>query len=340
MVTNEWRLFVGAAEPHDSIDRLPPPPNWRNFDERADDRLYGVDPSSGRRLGQSGVVRRYSDDDLRVINAAIYLRRPLLVSGEPGAGKSALADAIARELKLGVVLRWQISSRTTARDGLYEYDAIGRLHDENLNQLRYRYHGDVPQPLDIGRYVRLGPLGTALLPRTRPRVLLIDEIDKGDIDLPNDLLHVFEEGMFEIPELSRLPESEQLVEVMTADEYGRAPVRRGRVHCQAFPIVILTSNREREFPPAFLRRCIRLDLQPPSAQELSDMVAAHFSVGRAHEARNLVEQFLRRRTQAELASDQLLGLVYLAAYGRSESAYGWNSLIDAVLRGLVESRDA
>src|SRR5205814_7161668 len=119
-------------------------------------------------------------------------------------------------------------------EGLYQYAALARLRDANLEHLS---GGTAHAPDDIGRYVRLGPLGTALLPRLRPRVLLIDEIDKSDIDLPNDLLHVFEEGSFEIPELVRLPEDKpefRRVGVLPYDSETRVFIERGRVRCEAF----------------------------------------------------------------------------------------------------------
>src|SRR5262249_39410049 len=131
---------------------------------------------------------------------------------------------------------------------------------------------------DIGRYLRLGPLGTALLPGSRPRVLLIDEIDKSDIDLPNDLLHVFEEGAYEIAELLRIADKVPQVAVLpdgAESEADKVPVRGGKVRCQAFPFVVLTSNGERELPPAFLRRCLRLDIPAPDEGKLRQIIAAH-----------------------------------------------------------------
>src|SRR5262249_27746823 len=150
---------------------------------------------------------------------------------------------------------------------------------------------------DIGPFITLGPLGTALLPWSIPRVLLIDEIDKSDIDLPNDLLHVFEEGEYEIPELVRHQDPEDKgVEVWpdkadrptkkndtTKKDDTKPPsaykvrIRRGHVQCSAFPFVVLTSNAEREFPPAFLRRCLRLRLGRPTETELAEIVKAHFA---------------------------------------------------------------
>lgn len=329
-----WQIFNGAGVPHDGIERLPPPPNWRNFEIGDGASDSGIDPASLRRLGAVGAGRRYGTRELAIINAALYLRRPLLVTGKPGVGKSALADAIARELRLGTVLRWRVTSRTALAEGLYQYDAIGRLHDESLD--RTQSNG---RRTDIGRYVRLGPLGTALLPGHRPRVLLVDELDKGDLDLPNDLLHVLEDGEFEIPELLRLPDADRPVTVMTADQDGHADVRHGRVRCRAFPVIVVTSNGEREFPPAFLRRCVRLDLAAPTAAELTEMVAAHFDGGVPDATRALVEDFLRRAAQHELASDQLLSLVYLTTQRGDATKWTWNAVVEAVLRELTEPDD-
>src|SRR5205823_6354697 len=131
-----------------------------------------------RRLGGLERAQAYRADDkvVNMVNAALYLRRPLLVTGRPGTGKSTLAYSIAFELKLGPVLYWPITSRSTLTESLYQYDALGRLQEASLQQSASR-SGDFQSP-DIGRFIRLGPLGTALLPRARPRVLLIDELDK------------------------------------------------------------------------------------------------------------------------------------------------------------------
>jgi len=266
-----------------------------------------------------------------MVNAALYLRRPLLVTGNPGVGKSTLAYAVARELKLGPVLRWPITTRSTLHEGLYHYDPIGRLREENLRKIR-------GEPLtteedDIGRHIRLGPLGTALLPYRKPRVLLVDEIDKSDIDLPNDLLNVFEEGEYEIDELTRLPEEVDVVEVMTADQ-GRAQVQRGTVRCRAFPFVVLTSNGEREFPPPFLRRCLRLDIQPPDDKQLPAILAAHLGADAAANANERISDFISKRDQgAALTTDQLLNAVYLATSGGSDQPL--EDVVSAVMRPLT-----
>jgi MoxR-like ATPase len=252
-----------------------------------------------------------TDEAIEMVNAALYLRRPLLVTGKPGTGKSTLAYSVAVELGLGPVLYWPVTSRSTLDDGLYRYDAIGRLQETNLFQLTGR--GDeIP---DIGRYITLGSLGTALLPRARPRVVLIDELDKSDMGLPNDLLNVFEEGRLEIPELARLPEDQSVAEVMAADGTDRVPIVRGHVQCAAFPVVIITSNAEREFPPAFLRRCLRLDIQPPDEQALVQIIESMLGEEAVGASGDLIAHFLDLRERGEVATDQLLNAIFLVTSG-------------------------
>jgi MoxR-like ATPase len=321
-----WPIYRGASEPHDGIANLPEPPNWRSFRHRGD-------LVASRKLGVPEHRREPDPHELQMINAALFLRRPLLVTGRPGTGKSTIAYAVAEELKLGPVLKWPITSRSTLREGLYHYDPIGRLREENLR----RMEGHASSETDIGRYLRLGPLGTALLPRDRPRVLLIDEIDKSDIDLPNDLLNVFEDGEFEVDELVRLPDDTSPVSIMTADRGEQTHVERGLVRCDAFPFVVLTSNGEREFPPAFLRRCLRLDLQPPDADQLNSIVAAHLGADAVMAAKKHIEAFLAKRDRFEVTTDQLLNAVYLATSGsRSPEEASFDGVINAVLRPLTD----
>ncbi|MBD0695680.1 AAA family ATPase [Streptomyces sp. CBMA123] len=345
-----WWIYRGTGVPHGGIAALPPAPAWRSFGdgEEAEEELPPppADDATGltaRRLGRIQQATAYQADDreIHLVNLALHLRRPLLITGKPGVGKSTLAYAVAHELGLGPVLRWPISSRSTLRDGLYTYDAIGRLHEAGLRtpQPDGEPAGD-RRPPAIGQFLRLGPLGTALLPWRTPRVVLIDEIDKSDIDLPNDLLNVFEEGEFEIPELQRLGPAPQ--EVATADPSGQAVVRGGHVRCAHFPLVVLTSNGEREFPSALLRRCVRLEIQPPTEDRLAAMVAAHLGADGSPDGAQraaLITEFLRRQREdgADLANDQLLNALLMAERGLWGSGPGRDVIHDVLLRPLNES---
>ncbi|MBF0565383.1 MAG: AAA family ATPase [Nitrospirae bacterium] len=357
---NEWHIYTGSNEPHDNIDRLPSPPRWRDFQgEIREERKPAQKDVSKRRLvertrGETFVCSNEKDKDNRevdMVNAALYLRRPLLVTGKPGTGKSSLAFSVAYELNLGEVLYWPITTRTTLKDGLYNYDAIGRLQEIHLWRGGTSYDGksggSIGETPDIGRFIRLGPLGTAFLPSRLPRVLLIDEIDKSDIDLPNDLLNIFEEGEFEIPELSRIADKTEVVNVFPYDRKDDAntrktdmvPLFRGRVVCNAFPFIILTSNGEKELPAPFLRRCLRLEIKEPNEGKLSKIVTAHF--GNDSEAlkskEELIELFTKRRDNGDLATDQLLNAVYLTGNGVDFTYDGKNELIDDIFRPLNES---
>ncbi|MFE7180659.1 AAA family ATPase [Streptomyces erythrochromogenes] len=319
-MNDDWLIYRGIGEPHDGIDALPDPPPWRDFDGGPVVEPGPAAAAEGnvtRRLGahrQAAELHRPEPEELEAINAALYLRRPLLVTGFPGTGKSTLAHSVAHELKLGRVLRWPVVSRTVLQDGLYRYDALARLQDVQLASgagaaggAPGTRSGAVP---GIGKYIRLGPLGTALLPTARPRVLLVDELDKSDIDLPNDLLNVLEEGEFALPELERVADTEPEVEVLT-DDGTKATVRGGRVRCRAFPFIILTSNGERDFPAALLRRCIQLKLGQPGEKRLATMVRAHLGEEAARLGGDLIREFLSRSQSELVAADQLLNAVYL-----------------------------
>lgn len=334
-----WLVYNGSGRPHKGIRRLPEPPPWRVFDGGPVLPLPpALTPAQERRAEQHRAIAYQPEPEtIELVNAAMYLRRPLLVSGLPGTGKSTLAYAIAHELGLGHVLHWPITSRTTLKDGLYQYDPLSRL--QAVQQDTGPDEHD-----DIGSYLRLGPLGTALLPYEHPRVLLIDEVDKSDLDLPNDLLTVFERGDYEIPELLRIAGWQRECSVPIADSMDRVTITNGTVRCRAFPLVVMTSNAEREFPPAFLRRCVSLHLKEPGPEQLTRIVRAHLG-DLADTGADLIHQFLERRSMGDLATDQLLNAIYLLH--RAESARDAEApavdrkvLADRIFSYLSESSEA
>ncbi|MEA3049006.1 MAG: hypothetical protein QOG84_842 [Sphingomonadales bacterium] len=189
-----------------------------------------------------GTENYVATDDLKVaVNAAITLRRPLLVKGEPGTGKTILAHEIAEALGAPLI-EWHVKSTTKAHQGLYEYDAVARLRDGQL--------GD-PRVHDISNYIRRGKLWEAFTSPELP-VLLIDEIDKADIEFPNDLLQELDRMEFHVYETG---------------ETIRAAER---------PIVVITSNNEKELPDAFLRRCFFHYIAFPSRETMQAIVDVHF----------------------------------------------------------------
>lgn len=359
---NDWRIYRGVGQPHDGVRRLPEPPPWRDFTRAPDGAPTGSqDPSGARRLG---VRRRRAENyaprpaEVDAVNAALYLRRPLLVTGNPGTGKSTLAYAVAHELKLGRVLRWPIVSRTTLQDGLYRYDAIGRLQDVQLERARgtaaSRSDADGRSGADagsagdtgedvadrdpgIGAYIRLGPLGTALLPSELPRVLLIDELDKSDLDLPNDLLNTLEEGEFAIPELERVADRQPVVEVLSHDS-GRVAVHGGRIACTNFPLIVLTSNGERDFPAPLLRRCVQLELEPPGEEQLTAMVEAHLGEEGVAAGQDLIGRFLDREPGEVMAADQLLNALFLTQHTPHAERLTRERIADLLMQRLDRSR--
>jgi MoxR-like ATPase len=334
----DWKIFVKSARPHDRIDELTSrdgkagtelkTPPWRRFDGRVDqERRLPRTPAEAEGTNLRGATFEATDDMVEMVNAALYLRRPLLLTGKPGSGKSSLIYAVARQLKLGDVLRWPITSRSTLREALYEYDALGRMHQQQLTP---------GQQTNIGDYLVLGPLGTALLPTNRPRALLIDEIDKSDLDLPNDLLNIFEEGEFEIPELARLRKDQEVIEIRAKGGNETFPIKAGHVRCREFPFVVMTSNGEREFPAPFLRRCLRLTMPDVDDALLKRIVTAHLGGDIADAAAEMITKFASRAPNTALATDQLLNAVFMIS--RQGLAFGEGErerILDALQRELA-----
>lgn len=331
----KWWQYNGSGEPHNL--KLPPAPKWRQFGKleedatnvRADSTMdyYTPETDANSFMTADEIHRAQTFEPTRrmieLVNAALYLRRPLLITGGPGTGKSSLAYAVAYELKLGRVLTWPVTSRSTLQEALYRYDALGRLQDTNLEHsinshpstkdetgVPNNHQDTARKSTNIGQYIRLGPLGTALLPTLYPQVLLIDEIDKSSIDLPNDLLHIFETGKYEIPELSRLPDEFVYVLPQFGEQYVR--IHRGKVTGHEFPLVIMTSNGERDLPPPFLRRCIRLDIKDPTDEQLARIVEKKFPESSDQLRTEVLSMFQEKRKGGGLlATDQLLNAIYL-----------------------------
>jgi MoxR-like ATPase len=355
--TPDWWVYRGTGRPLYDVmpaEVLPPPPPWRDFPGGplpARDVPPEDDGEAKRRLGSGSrlLERDVDPHEVDMVNAALYLRRPLLVTGRPGTGKTSLAFRIAQELRLGRVLQWPITSHTTLKSGQYGYDAIGRAVAAGTRQAMARWTREVDSqaavadPVDqeppIGEFVRLGPLGTAFLPTRLPRVLLIDELDKSEADLPNDLLSIFEDGEFTIPELERIRNRSPEVDVFTNDPQASATIVGGRVQCHAFPMIVITSNGERDFPPAFLRRCLRLETRLPNADQLAAMVTSHLEDADAGHRLRLVQEFVdRSAASGGLPADKLLDAVYLATSGAyRENDVSWPRLVNALWRQLTSS---
>jgi MoxR-like ATPase len=232
-------------------------------------------------------------------------------------------------LRLGPVLHWPITPRSRLiEDGLYLYDALGRLHDSQFAATSDGGNGKrSADDFPVADYITLGPVGTAFLPFQRPRVLLIDELDKSDLQLPNELLNLFEEGEYEIPQLIReakRPTNKNSTPVRTHDPGATAHIHAGRVRCDEFPIVVMTSNRERDFPAAFHRRCIRVEMPAPTkVSAFKSLVRKHFEQqnrGKLAEKKNVLDEiitFLDKTKQEDRATDQLLNVLHLLTQSNS-----------------------
>ena len=206
-----------------------------------------------------------TDELMNAVNVAIALKKPLLIKGEPGTGKTMLAEAIAESLDMPLII-WSIKSTTKAQDGLYVYDTVQRLYDSQFGE------GDVK---NIGQYIKLGKLGEAFT-SDRQVVLLIDEIDKADLEFPNDLLWELDKMEFYINETK---------ETITAKHR---------------PIVIITSNAEKELPDAFLRRCIFHYIEFPDEEKMEEIIRVHYGDIDKTLVQNALEAFYKIRDMKDL----------------------------------------
>ncbi len=209
----------------------------------------------------AGTERYVATEDLKLaVNAALTLQRPLLIKGEPGTGKTMLAEEVAQALGYPL-LQWHVKSTTKAHQGLYEYDAVSRLRDSQLGDERVR---------DIANYIRKGVLWQAFESDT-PTVVLIDEIDKADIEFPNDLLRELDQMEFHVYETGQT------------------------IRAKHRPLVIITSNNEKELPDAFLRRCFFHYIQFPDRDTLREIVKVHYPEVKADILRAAMDHFFMLR---------------------------------------------
>lgn len=268
MPTTDHQTFTGGGEPNPD----PLPGAWRRPEPyRAEDTLIDA------------------------VNMALALRRPLLLEGDPGAGKTRLAYAVAYEMGWPLHTCY-VRSTSRAEDLLYEFDQLNRLYDIQASCAIARSSGEddggtVPAPPEKTEYLAFQPLGMAVknaADKGRPSVVLIDEIDKADIDFPNDLLQVLEEWRFSVKEIV----DKKTGKPMEIDALQGESKKDRKA---ALPLVIVTSNREKELPPAFLRRCLYYFIEFPKPEKLQEILSVHFGKGIDERFQTAVAKFMELR---------------------------------------------
>ncbi|KJE20834.1 hypothetical protein FF36_04882 [Frankia torreyi] len=359
-----WWLFHGTGEPPDADLQWPPAPPWRRF---AGPVVDGPPPPEDdeeiSRLRGEVSAMLLTPAQVSAVNVALLLRRPILVTAAPGSGQAGLAHLIARELRLGRVLRWSVNRHTTLRDGVHDFDALGlasaaiqlradqpvvepgappgtrrSVKGHLADLLGHDAERRPPDSLPVHRYVRLGPLGTALLGRTRPRVLLIDRLDRSGYDLPDDVLDVLDEGRAVVPELARLPPTTGPLPVAVDDPGAHALLDAGIIQCAEPPVVVITSSGERDFSPTFHGRCVHLRMPAPSRTRLQTVAESRY--GAVPGVAALIARFDKRRSAgAELTIDQLLDALHLAAAGVLDDD-STGLALDAVWGGAADDPSA
>ncbi|MFE2604189.1 AAA family ATPase [Streptomyces mirabilis] len=315
--SQSWGLYRGTGLPGATPEEWPEAPAWRSFGGGPELPPPPVeDPCAPAVLGTITQPLPAPPDEVARVNVALHLRRPLLVTGEPGTGKSSLAYRISGELGLGPVLRWQITSLSTLREGLYDglhdatYDGI---YDATYDGTHDATYDGTHEGRDEGGHdggIRLGPLGTAFLPYGRPRVLLIDRLDRAEISLPEDLCTVLTAGGFSLP--------------------------GGAVRCRAFPVVVITTTGERDLPSDLVRRCVTLRTQRPGPDLLRAIAANRFPAepGRPGPAPDAVDAFVERATATEgPVLERFLDALRLAADGVLQAVAeggNWQEAVDTL----------
>ncbi|MEV0322839.1 MoxR family ATPase [Streptomyces sp. NPDC050658] len=289
--------YRGTGLPHRPPAVLPAPPPWRTYRGGPDLPPPPDDEAEAdRRLGAANPVPwvpAATTGEAAAVNAALLLRKPLLVTGPSGVGRSAVAFRVARELGLGRVLHWTVTGASHLRGALY----------------RARVVEGVPR-------VRLGPVGTALLPYGRPRVLLVEGLDRGDFDLPLELRAALLRGGFDIPELA-----DEDSATVTADDPGvTAPVPEGVVACHEPPVTVITAGRGQALPAEFLAGCLHWEHPVPTVEDLTALVRTRAGITDSSDPRllALVAELAEAwsadpHALGQLTAGQVLDAVTLAA---------------------------